>query len=140
MNNIQKEMIETFQCVGCTCGSSTSDGCFKEETYSLACANHSAGTFVHPGGCVNLGLPKGFNRNGPIDKSKQHSIIRLFTETPDYDKFNIPVWAYEENGYLFVRTYLPRTNVTYVDVIKDGKMDSLPVHSFNVNDFIDEID
>jgi len=143
MNNIQKTMIEKFQCPGCTCGSSTDDGCFKESEASLACKNHSAGTFISDIGCVNLGLPNGFNHNGPVNKRQQHSIIRLFETLPEghYNKFNVPVWVMEYEGYLFVRCYLPLTNRTFVDVIKNGKIchinpGALPI---DVNDFIEEI-
>jgi hypothetical protein len=141
MNPLQKEMTEKFQCPGCVCGSSTDDGCFKEEDYNLGCGAHVPGTTVYPVvGNINLGLPKGFNRNGPIDKRMQHSIIRLFETIPDYDRFNIPIWAMEQDDYLFVRVYLPRANTTFVDVIKDGKITSLPLSTMNVSEFYEEID
>lgn len=145
MNVIQKEMIEKFQCPGCVCGSSTDDGCFESEGFNLACGAHIPGTSVYPiVGCVNLGLPKGFNRNGPIDKRIQHSIIRLFESLPEnhYDKFNVPVWAMEYEGYLFVRVYLPRINVTFVDVIKGEKITNIQYTKtipYNVSEFYEEM-
>jgi hypothetical protein len=142
MNDIQKYMITEFQCAGCVNGSSPDDGCFIKEEVSLSCDNHIARNNVLPIiGTINLGLPIGFNRLGPIDTSKQKNNIRLYDSMPKdhWDKFNIPVWAMEKDGYLFVRTYLPRTNVTWVDVIKDGKINEVDPYPINVGDFIDEI-
>jgi hypothetical protein len=142
MNDIQRVMIEKFMCPGCVCGSSTSDGCFKEENFSLACGAHVAGTNIYPlVGNINLGLPNGFNRNGPIDKTKLHSIIRLYETLPSnhYDKFNVPVWAMEYEGYLLVRVYLPRTNMTFVDVIMGARITDMPLSTMNVSEFYEEI-
>jgi len=129
MNDVQIEMIREFQCPGCTCGPSGENrlpDCFKASD-TLACGNHSAGTFMSGGvGCLNLGLPKGFNRLGPIDKSIQRSNIRLFTELPTYNSFNMPLWALEEDGYLFVVVALPRLQQFWVDVVPGKKISDLP--------------
>ena len=46
----------------------------------------------------------------------------------------------EKDGFLFVRTMCPRLNYTYVDIIKDGKMEQICPDAINVAAFIDEID
>lgn len=125
-------MVEKFQCPGCTCGRNTSSGCFKaSEEEGLSCDNHSAGTFRGGVGNINLGLPAGFNRIGPINKHTQQSNILLSLELPQYNMYNIPVWAAEVEGYLIVRRYCPRINQTWVDVIKDKKISSLPEQFHN---------
>ena len=51
----------------------------------------------------------------------------------------MPVWAQEKDGYLFVRTWSPRINKTYVDVVKGGTMAMVP-GAIDVADFKGEID
>jgi hypothetical protein len=139
--DLQVTMVETFQCPGCIIGSNIRCKSFKPSDNSLACSSHAAGTTIGPFvGNINLGLPKGFNRLGPIDRRIQGTNVRLWESIPEYDKFNIPTWAMEVNGYLFVRTYSPRINVTYVDIIHNGKIEDLPKSVVNVGNFIDEID
>jgi len=58
---------------------------FKASQTTLSCDNHSAGTFSGGIGNFNLGLPKGFNRIGPMDKTIQKSNIRLLDKLPEYD-------------------------------------------------------
>ena len=57
----------------------------------------------------------------------------------DWDKLNVPVWAMVKDGFLFVRTFAPRINRTWIDVIEHGTMDMVP-NAINVSEFIDEID
>ncbi len=145
MNIIQETMVKEFQCPGCVCGSSPEDGCFKQSSEGIGCDNHVAGTILYPiVGTVNLGLPIGFNRLGTIDTSIQKTNIRLYNKLEDnhYNKFNIPVWYYEYQTYLLVRTYLPRTNVTWVDIVKDYDLVTIfnGFHPINVGEFIEEID
>lgn len=45
----------------------------------------------------------------------------------------------EQDGHLFVRTYSPRIDATFVDVIKGGTLALVP-DAVNVGDFIGEID
>ncbi len=94
-----------------------------------------------------LGMPKGFNKVGPL--SADHpGPIRLWTDddkglrSGSWNKFNVPVWAMEHDGHLFVRTFSPRVNILYIDVIKGGTMELLKDFPavYNVSDFIDEID
>jgi len=164
MTDEQKAMIEKFQCLGCTCGYRT-DECdqfdFTNMQTGCWCLGHSAGTFMSGAGKIALGLPKGFNRVGTIktgfetesDRNARRSTnIRLMTEPPKveqnedgegksyYDEFNVPVWAMEEDGYLFVRVMCPRINYTYVDVIKGGKFSDICPNAIDVGEFHDEID
>lgn len=88
-------------------------------------------------GRIALGLPKGFNRYGPGDRLD----IRLFLngEAPEWDHLNVPVWAMEMGGFLFVRTYSPRINRTSVDVIENGTLD-MAKNAIDVSKFVDQID
>lgn len=141
-----KEMVEQFQCSGCVAGCDTECGKFKLNTeYGATCTSHVVGTSMSGKGHIALGLPKGFNRTGldpthPIGTSNTMN-IRLWTKgtKPDWDKFNVPVWAMEKDGYLFVRTLIPRRNWSYVDVVEGGTL-ALTPHAINVNEFYDDID
>lgn len=151
---IQETMIHAFQCPGCVNGNSPtnckhirpdvdSDGGFR-------CENHVLGTFVNLKHHRALGLPRGFDRPGgwhtdvlsgqTRDSSKM--FIRLWEagKAPDWNKFNVPVWAMEKDGHLFVRTYMPRIGWVAVDVIKDGKLAELCPNTIDVGEFYDEID
>lgn len=125
-------MVEKFQCPGCSAGINPSSGCFKQSD-TLACGNHFSGTYLGFIGAVNLGLPKGFNRLGPVDRTIQKSNIRLFAELPDYNSFNMPLWALEEDGYLFVVVALPRLQQFWVDVIPGKKVSDLPSNVIDVS-------
>ena len=95
-----------------------------------------------------LGLPKGFNRCGyEVDgdsmfKSTGRLLIRLWPKgtDPHYDKFNVPVWAMEKDGFLYVRTYMPRTNKGCTDVIEGGTITEFCPDAIDVGEFYDEID
>lgn len=118
---------------------------------------------------IALGLPKGFCRPGPMLefnngrnelRDANQMSIRLWqvedvVSNQDnqpiatkvggkmcWDRFNIPVWAIVQNGVLFVRTYLPRINRYFVDVIKGGTMDMVPKMQvpIDVGEFYDMID
>ena len=56
-----------------------------------------------------------------------------------WDKFNIPVWAMVKDGFLFVRTYAPRTNQTFVDAIEGGTLELVP-QAIDVSKFYDAMD
>jgi hypothetical protein len=56
-----------------------------------------------------------------------------------WDKFNVPVWALVQEGVLFVRTYCPRTNQTFVDVIEGGTLSLVP-QAIDVAPFYEEMD
>jgi len=153
MTDTQKEMIEEFQCPGCTLGGDVECGGFKFEDWGeigCQCTGHSAGTFMSGIGKIALGLPRGFNRVGTIktgfenedDKTKRSTNIRLLAEIPKdvYDHLNVPVWAMEEDGYLFVRVMSPRINYTFVDVIKGGNIEEVCPDAIDVSTFVNEID
>lgn len=140
-----KGMIDKFQCPGCVMGVDT-DSCTSYEPREIVagiwkCVAHSAGTFMMGVARMNLGLPIGFNRvqyregapgtaqfNGKTTTDADRTNIRLHESpsTIQSDKFNVPVWAMEQDGYLFIRTYLPRVDATYVDIIKDGTLSHVP--------------
>lgn len=144
MLKVQLDMIEEFQCPGCVCGNNTSDcRAFKpyddmSAPFSFCCTAHVPGTTAFPGGKMCLGLPKGFNKTGNQrwEDYTPSFYVRLFDSPekhPEWDVFNVPVWAKEENGYLFVRTFCPRTNRSFVDVIKGGTLAMVP-NAINVTE------
>lgn len=148
MTELQLAMIGEYQCPGCTCGSAPPKDCESFEAEcgeSFRCVGHSAGTLISGVGWVCLGLPKGFDRVGQIATKHDKEVrtnIRLWVEPnkPGWDRFNVPVWAMVVGSFLFVRTYLPRTNRNFVDVIKGGTIDCLPPGVVDVGEFCGEID
>ena len=143
MNDSIVKMVEEFQCPGCICGSDTECGSFKYDDGWKRCTGH---TMLGLGNVIALGLPKGFNRPGwdfekkePTCRSKME--IRLWPkgEYPEWNHLNVPVWGMEQEGFLFVRTFCPRINVSYVDVVEDETIDLIP-NAINVAAFIDDID
>jgi hypothetical protein len=128
-------MVGKFQCVGCVGGCEPSSENVKEiGGGAWACERHVPGTLLFPVGKVMLGLPKGFNR-------VRHRLIRLWPGcgSPNWDDLNVPVWAMEKDCHLFVRTYSPRINVTWVDVVEGGTIGMTP-SAIDVSKFVDEID
>ena len=146
MTDAQRKMIEEFQCPGCVSGSDTAT-CksfkFKNDVYGFQCIAQCPGTRAMPGGLLALGLPRGFNKVGQAEATRTKDVyIRLWTKEdapPKWDKLNVAVWAMEEDGYLFVRTFSPRINKSYVDVIQGGTLKSVP-GAINVGEFKDDID
>ena len=145
-----EQLVEKFECPGCVYGGDTTCGVYQltEEFGGRMCKSHVLGTIVMGRGNIALGLPKGFCRSGVdwfADPPKGHNkmVIRIFKEgeqtAGNYDKFNIPVWAMVEEGYLFVRTYCPRINQAYLDIIENGTLALVP-GAIDVGEFIDEID
>jgi len=154
-----KELVEKFQCPGCVAGMDIECGSFKLaddiNDGACQCVGHVLGTHMGLGNPVALGLPKGFHkpgwyRNGEDPnggwKHRNQMEIRLWETgtAPEWNNLNVPVWAMEQEGYLFVRTYAPRINGSWVDVIEGGTMDLVEAaHSLNMIDvgqFYDEID
>jgi hypothetical protein len=145
----QRHMIKRFQCCGCTCGSNPDDGCLKFEEIGngwFRCGAHSAGTIIAGVGKIALGLPKGFNKVGAlgnsldIDGISTNIRLKLDAEKEHYNRFNIPVWAIEEKGYLFVRCYCPRINRGYIDIIRGKTIEEICPDAKNVRDFYDDIE
>ena len=143
MNDKIKNLVEKFQCPGCVYGGDTNCGSYKYNPGELRCTSHVLGTSLGLGNLIALGLPKGFNKPGFGDDgyAKNKMDIRLFGKGDylEWDKLNVPVWAMEQDGFLFVRTFAPRINCSWVDVIEDGTMSMVP-NAINVANFIDEID
>ena len=139
-------MVEKFQCPGCVCGSDTKCGKFCWDAEWQRCVSHVLGTMVGLGNSIALGMPKGFNKPG-FNLSKDpmlaysQMLIRLWPgpEIQTWDHLNVAVWAMEQDGFLFVRTYCPRINVGYVDVIQGGTLELVP-NAIDVSKFIGEID
>jgi hypothetical protein len=144
-------MVEEFQCPGCLRGSDTSCGAYKpSDQYGHRCEAHVCGTYIMGTGSIALGLPKGFNRPGRVTdpSDTKHGgwqtlsamLIRLWPKDhPEWDKMNVAVWAMVKEGFLFVRTWMPRTNYNAVDVVQGGTLDMVP-QAINVGEFADEID
>jgi len=143
-------VIGEMQCPGCTCGCAPAAECesFKPSNdYGFKCEGHSSGTILSGVGYVYLGLPKGFNRVGAFrakgdDKTLNNIRLWIYPAIPEWDFLNVPIWAMEKDGFLYVKTYCPRINVNYVDVVKGGRIEHIPpdCHAFNVDDFLEEID
>ena len=148
IDNEQRAMVEKFQCTGCVRGSDINCDHFKLEDWDAGfwCSGHLAGIILDGPGRVVFGLPKGFDRVGAImidvGKGRKRSTNIRFSLDPSelrYDKFNIAVWAMEEDGYLFVRSICPRLNLTFVDIIKGGRFHEICPDVIDVAKFIDEI-
>lgn len=146
----QRKMVEQFQCTGCVAGSDTKCGAFKPEEQrgargtGIRCVSHVLGTYVVGRGHVALGLPTGFCRSGQIGATQDSANtmnIRLWPagSAPMWDTFNVAVWGMEQNGHLFVRTYCPRTNRTYVDVVEGATIGSA-APLCDVGTFVDQMD
>lgn len=135
-----KEMVEAFQCPGCVHGENPSCGMFKLHEVATGTSNDDGSRLVggfrcrnqvstaNLGGYVNIGLPVPFARVQYREgREEVKTNIRLHLYAVDYgtywDGFNVPVWALEKSGFLFVRTYCPRTDQSYVDVIHGGTID-----------------
>lgn len=155
MTEEQWEMIKEFQCPGCGCGGPDPKECsaftLQEDTWINGakwsiCQEQSPGTVIAGLGPIYLGMPKGFSRMGHtqnfLNTDESPTRIYLFEDMPTYDKFNIATWAMIKNGYLFVRVYSPRVNLTYTHVIKlkDSEEVQLPRGAYDVSKFYDEID
>ena len=147
MNESQKRMIEKYQCPGCVAGSDTECGAL-DVNYGQgyhSCAGHCCGTYIMGSGSMALGLPKGFNKCQIQwgEKYPRHNTIpiRLWTtgNAPKWDHLNVPVWALEKDGSLFVRTCIPRLGIVCVDVIDGGSID-MPSDAIDVGSFHSEID
>lgn len=146
-----RDMVETFQCPGCAHGSDTQCGKFKlhelpagtsHEGNKLVpgfrCQNHQAAKLGETQR-VNLGLPVPFARVQYREGSSEvQTNIRMHLYPVNYgvywDAFNVPVWALEKGDYLFVRTYIPRVDQSYVDIIKGGNVDLIRQTHPNVID------
>lgn len=142
-SNAVERLVTMFQCPGCMCGSDTKCGTYKYVNREQRCVSHTLGTMINLGNIIALGLPMGFNKPG-LDQNgaaRNKMDIRLWPKGthPHWNHLNIPVWAMEEDGFLFVRTYAPRVNFAWVDVIENGTLLMVP-EAINVANFINTID
>lgn len=146
MNDTQREMIMNFQCPGCSADCVSCSNCDFDDLGNgmFRCSNHSAGTIMGGVGKIALGLPKGFNKVGAVGNNLTEfsTNVRLVEnpESTQYNFFNMPIWAMEEDGYLFVRCYCPRINFGYVDVIKGGTIEEVCPKAVNIKEAYDDFD
>ena len=148
---IYAEMVEKFQCQGCMHeGGGASCSEFKlKGSEGKWCENHIIGTLFSTSATiyhVAIGLPKGFGRSSPCfaGKSFDHNRmgIRLWVKEdiiPIWNELNVPVWALEEGGFLFVRTYSPRIDLSYVDVMEGGTLALVP-NAIDVSKYKDKFE
>lgn len=138
-----EQLVEQFQCLGCVCGSDITCGKYNYNPEERRCMSHVLKTMLGFGNCIALGIPKGFNKPGWTQEGRSRNKIdvRLFSkgESPEWDYLNVPVWAMEQDGFLFVRTFAPRINLCWVDVIEGGTLSLVP-SAINVGEFINKID
>lgn len=113
-----KEAVEEYQCSGCVSG--PYEKCFEKRDNGVGCKKHCPGTMAMGAGTLFLGMPKGFNRLGPI-KSEHCPLIIYEDYTGFCDKLNIPTWKYlDEHGNTLVRGLSPRVNMPFLHVyLKD---------------------
>lgn len=150
-----KAMVKEFQCSGCVNGGDPNECAqYKPSDREMRCVGHCLGTRINFL-LFALGLPKGFNRPGFAEDSDDENAppefihkmkIRLHpigddatAKPPEWNRLNVPVWAMEHDGFLFVRTFAPRINCAWVDVIEGGTLALCP-NAINVAEFVDEID
>lgn len=142
------EMIQKFQCPGCVGGPFRK--CYKaaSEAPAFRCKAHVCGTMMLGVGSMALGLPKGFCKCNAADDTTSRTRqttnflhIRCWMEgtAPKWDYLNVPVWAMENDGFLFVRSFSPRIGWHCVDVIEGGTMAMAP-NAFDIGTRIDDID
>lgn len=144
-----EQMIEQFQCPGCVAGMDINCSSYEVDTSDPrcgGCVGHVLGTQIGLGNPIALGLPKGFHKPAtnwdvkpPRRRFKMRIRLWLKGSNPDWNHLNIAVWVMEEDGFLFVRTFAPRVDMTGVDVIEGGTLSLCP-NAINVAEFIDEID
>ena len=137
MEDSIKNAVETYQCLGCVCGSDTE--CYKKGE-GVECQKHVVGTMLVPIGKILPGMPIGFNRVGDIN----HLQLKIYKtyESSDwkYDKWNVSVWKHLDiNGNTFVRGMQPRINQTFIHIFLEdcmNKIDCLEI----THDDIDNMD
>lgn len=77
-----------------------------------------------PGGRIFLGMPKGFNRLGPLEDMKLWVYSGVDESVHEINMFNVAVWKHlDEHGNTLIRGYRPRTNTPFLWVILGNHMD-----------------
>lgn len=103
----------------------------KTATFNHGWTEHVPGTVAFGIGRILLGMPKGFDRVGPIDLCEGRAlwIYETWEEHQahwSYDKFNVPVWKYlDEHGNTIVRGLSPRVNSPFLHVILGDYRDKI---------------
>lgn len=109
------------------------------------CANHSAATFLFPGGVIALGLPKGFQRFGR-NEERNIEIFESFDSMVDLCPnvktiFSVPIWKHlDANGNTIVRWFSPRTNAGWSNVILGDCRSKMPHATEITAEAIDQMD
>ena len=112
-----EEAIQEYQCPGC--GKGPYPECFRKSEISSSCDGHYPGTIRSSFGTIFLGMPKGFNRLGPIvEKACPIAIFENESNMWEYDKFNVPCWKYlDVHGNTIIRGLSPRINMPFIHVL-----------------------
>ena len=127
----KKQIVGRFVCPGCVNGSDTTYGRYQPGPGSLGCANHVCGTTRGLQARFALGMPKGFDMCSRVPgKMVSERALPIFVWEEGthggYDNLNVPVWAQEIDGFLFVRWVSPRIGLVQVDIIEGGTLDMAP--------------
>lgn len=129
-----KSIIENYQCAGCVCGSDTK--CY-EKGDNVECGKHVVGTRIMGLGRIFLGMPKGFNRQGPVEDMGMQ-IFENFDKGWGYNKLNLPVWKHlDEYGNTLVRGISPRTNTPFLHVFIGDCMDRISCLQITSSDLLE---
>lgn len=125
---------------------------FDPKTYTIAHGwkEHCPGTTVWGAGRIMLGMPKGFNRLGPLGHVSPPDLFPSFLQIYEtwedhkacwgYDKLNIPCWKHlDEHGNTLVRGLSPRVNTPFVHIILGNHMDKIECLEITAKD-IEEMD
>jgi hypothetical protein len=131
-----EEAVKEYQCSGCVSG--PFEKCYKKAGCGCSCIKHVPGTVITPFvGTICLGMPKGFDRIGPIDIQKRQ-LIYIFESYEDaftMDKFNIPVWKYTDKfENTLIRGIQPRLNMPFILVILENCGNKFDCYEITEND------
>jgi len=137
------EMVEKFICPGCLHGINIQCGKYELSALVGRCSAHVIDTHDQIKGYFMPGLPDGFNRVGmemPELSNNDRMLVICWPLDSHmhlvWNNFNVPVWAKEEGGFLFVRTFRPRINRGSVDVVECGTVGMVP-SAIDVSNFDD---
>lgn len=122
MNEKIKNAITEYQCCGCTNGPAMT--CYKKADHGYGCEGHYPGTIAGGIGTILLGMPKGFDRVGPVNWFRPQIFEKY--EQGKYDMYNIPVWKHlDENGHTMVRGLSPRINQPFLHIFLEDCRDKV---------------
>jgi hypothetical protein len=145
------EMVEKFLCPGCVAGCDTKCGKFKTGNHGFStqgyfdCEGHVLGTHRLGTGSFALGMPRGFQRPPQLNGIEHTNKMFIYLAPrgcpmPDMDNFNVPTWAMEKEGFLFLHVVSPRINYMRTFVLESRTFAELPPGVVNVAAFYDEMD